>query len=149
MTPFTRSGLLLALGLGPLLGSLALACDSTEKREAEQLVFAVERYRKAENPGKPAAVESLRATTCTAAEVCRARDACLASAEATVRALKLKSEVEQALNAISTDAMSKDSDYARMLPFKLDEAEGLLKEGFDRIQPCDDQMMSLKRKHRI
>jgi len=151
MTPVSRSPsfVALVLALGPALAALFLACDSTEKREAEQVVFAVDRYRKADNPSKPAAVESLRATSCSAAEVCRARDACLASAEATVRALKLKSEVEQALNAITTDAMAKDSDEARMLPFKLDEAEGLLKEGFDRIQPCDDQIMALKRKHRI
>jgi hypothetical protein len=81
--------------------------------------------------------------------VCRARDACLASAEATARALKLKSEVEQGLNAIEKDAMPKDSDDARQLPFKLDEAENLLKEGFDRLGPCDDQLMALKKKHRI
>jgi hypothetical protein len=128
---------------------LALACDSSEKREAEQVVFAVERFRKAENPAKPAAVEALRAIKCSAEEVCRARDACLASAEATARALKLKSEVEQGLNAIEKDAMPKDSEEARLLPFKLDEAENLLKEGFDRLGPCDDQLMALKRKHHM
>lgn len=142
-----RAGLF-ALAILGLVGALP-ACDSSEKREAEQVVFAVERFRKADNAGKPAAVESLRAVKCAAEEVCRARDACLASAEATARALKLKSEVEQGLNAIEKDAMPKDSDEARQLPFKLDEAENLLKEGFDRLGPCDDQLMALKRKHRI
>ncbi|MBS2020475.1 MAG: hypothetical protein JST00_46895 [Deltaproteobacteria bacterium] len=132
-----------------LLSMCGFACDSAEKREAEQVVFAVERFRRADNPSKPAAVETLRAIKCTAEDVCRARDACLASAEATARALKLKSEVEQGLTAIERDAMPKDSEDARLLPFKLDEAENLLKEGFDRLGPCDDQLMALKRKHKI
>lgn len=132
-----------------VVACLALGCDSTAKREAEQLVFAVEFFRKADNPSKPAAVESLRAVKCTATDVCRARDTCLASAEATARALKLKSEVEQGLTAIEKGTLAKDSEEARLLPFKLDEAENLLKEGFDRLGPCDDQMMALKRKHQI
>ncbi len=135
------------------LGFVALlalgACDGPAKRESEQVVFAVERFRKADNASKPAAVDTLRSIKCTVEEVCRARDACLASAEATARALKLKSEVEQSLIAIEKDAMPKDSDEARQLPFKLDEAEGLLKEGFERLGPCDDQVQALKRKHHI
>ena len=110
---------------------------------------AVERFRRADNPSKPATVESLRTIQCSAPDVCRARDACLASAEATSRALKLKAEVEQGLLAIERDAMAKTSDEARQLPYKLDEAEGLLKEGFERLGPCDDQVMALKRKHHI
>lgn len=125
------------------------ACDGAEKREAEQLVFAMEHFRKADNAAKPSAVEGVRGVKCTAAEVCRARDACLASAEATVRALKIKSEVEQGLTAIEKGKLAKDSEEARQLPFKLDEAEGLLKEGFERLGPCDDQLMALKRRHHI
>lgn len=127
----------------------ALGCDSAEKHEAEQVIFAVEFFRKADNASKPAAVESLRSVKCTATEVCRTRDACLASAEATARALRLKSEVEQGLDAIEKGKVAKDSEEARLLPFKLDEAENLLKEGFDRLGPCDDQIMALKRKHKI
>lgn len=125
------------------------ACDSGERREAEQLVAAVDRYRRADNPGKPAAVDALRAVPCSAPDVCRARDACLASADATARALRLKSEVEQGLAAIERDAMPKDTPEAQALPAKLDEAEALLKEGFERLGPCDEQLMALKRRLRI
>ena len=115
----------------PGLSSLLLlpACDAGARQEAAQVVEAVDRFRKAENPGKPAAVEALRAVKCSAADVCKARDACLASAEATAKAMRLKSEVEQGLSAIEKDATPRDSSEARALPAKLDEAEALLKEG--------------------
>ncbi|MBX3187448.1 MAG: hypothetical protein KF819_10555 [Labilithrix sp.] len=129
--------------------SFALACESGERREAEQVVVAVERFRRADNPAKPAAVDALRAVACTAAEVCRVRDACLASAEATAKALRLKSEVEQGLTAVEKGEMPKESPDARALAAKLDEAEALLKEGFERLGPCDDQILALKRRHRI
>ena len=45
--------------------------------------------------------------------------------------------------------LSRDSEAARALPAKLDEAESLLKEGFKALQPCDDQIMALKRKYQI
>ncbi len=132
-----------------LLATLHAACNRGARQEAAQVVEAVDRFRKADNPGKPAQVESLRAVKCTELDVCKARDACLASAEATVKALRLKSEVEQGLNEIEKGTLSKDSDAAHALPAKLDEAESLLKEGFAALQPCDDQIMALKRKHQI
>jgi hypothetical protein len=125
------------------------ACDAGARQEAAQVVESVDRFRKADNAGKPATVETLRAVKCSAADVCKARDACLASAEATSKALRLKSEVEQGLTAVETDAMPRDSAAARALPAKLDEAESLLKEGFYLLPACDDEIMALKRKHRI
>jgi hypothetical protein len=126
-----------------------IACNSGARQEAAQVVEAVDRFRKADNAAKPATVESLRSVKCTAADVCKARDACLASAEATAKALRLKSEVEQGLTAVETDAMPSDSPAARALPAKLDEAESLLKEGFTALPACDDQVMALKRKYQI
>lgn len=137
------------------LGALALfisvhsACTSGARQEAAQVVEAVDRFRKADNVGKPAQVESLRAVKCSATDVCKARDACLASAEATSKALRLKSEVEQGLSAVEKGTMPRDSDAAKALPGKLDEAEALLKEGFAALPACDDQIMALKRKHQI
>lgn len=138
-------------GASVLLPALAVfpACESGARQEAAQLIEAVDRFRKAENPGKPAALEALRAVKCSAADVCKARDACLASAEATAKAMRLKSEVEQGLVAVEKDAMPRDSDGARALPAKLDEAEALLKEGFSLLPACDDQIMDLKRRHHI
>ena len=131
-------------------GTVLLAgCESGARQEAAQVVEAVDRFRKAENPAKPAAVEALRAVKCSAADVCKARDACLASAEATAKSMRLKSEVEQGLSAVERDAMPRDSDEARALPAKLDEAESLLKEGFSLLPACDDEIMALKRHHRI
>ena len=131
------------------LTSVQYACNAGARQEAAQVVEAVDRFRKADNAAKPATVETLRAVKCTSADVCKARDACLASAEATSKALRLKSEVEQGLSAIEQGTLSRDSEAARTLPAKLDEAEALLKEGFAALQPCDDQIMMLKRKHQI
>jgi hypothetical protein len=86
---------------------------------------------------------------CSAADVCKARDACLASAEATAKAMRLKSDVEQGLAAVEKDAMPRDSEPARALPGKLDEAEMLLKEGFSLLPACDEQIMDLKKRYRI
>lgn len=130
-----------------ILATLAIAaCDSGERREAAVLVVAVERFRMADNARKPASVDALRAVPCAAPEVCRARDACLASAEATAKALRLKSEVEQGLSAIEKGALSKESPEARALPQKLDSAEMLLKEGFQELPRCEEQVASLKRR---
>ncbi len=125
------------------------ACDAAAKREAEQLVSAVERFRRAGNAEKPAMVDAIRAVTCTDGEVCRAREDCLASAEATANALRLKSEVEQSLAALEKGQLAKDSPEALALASKLDTAQGLLDQGHTRLAACDDETMALKRKHRF
>lgn len=146
-----RAGLFIAaIAAGVVLAAAALvACDHDARQEAAQLVEAVDRFRKADNPGKPATLATLRAVPCSAPDVCRARDACLASAEATSKALRLKSEVEQGLAAVESGALARESDAARALPGKLDEAESLLKEGFGALPACDDQIMAIKRRHRL
>ena len=116
---------------------------------AAQVAEAMDRFRKADNAAKPAMVEGLRNVKCTATDVCKARDACLASAEATAKSLRLKSEVEQGLSAVEKGTMPKDSAEARALGGKLDEAETLLREGFAALPNCDDQVMALKRKYAL
>lgn len=143
----TRAAILLGAALAA--GAGVVACDSGERREAAVLVSAVERFRMADNANKPATVDALRAVPCSAADVCRARDACLASAEATAKALKLKSDVEQGLSAIEKGTLSKESPEARALPQKLDDAEMLLKEGFQELPKCEEQVSALKRRLRI
>jgi hypothetical protein len=127
----------------------AAACTPAGKQEAAQVVEAMDRFRKADNVAKPATVETLRAVKCTAQDVCKTRDACLASAEATSKALKLKSEVEQGLSAVEKGTMPKESPQAQALGGKLDEAENLLKEGFAALPACDDQIMALKRTYQF
>ena len=130
-----------------LAAALAASCTSGARQEAAQVAEAMDRFRKADNPAKPATVESLRSVRCTATDVCRARDACLASAEATARSLRLKSEVERGLFAVEKGSVSRDSAEAQALGAKLDEAETLLREGFAALPACDDQVMALKRKY--
>jgi len=130
------------------LAFLALAC-SDERVEAERVVTAVDRYRRADNAEKPTRADELRAVPCNAADVCRARDACVASAEPTSKALRLKHEVEKSLAAVERGELAKDSPEAIALPKKLDDAEAFLKEGFDHLKDCDDQIMALRRKHRL
>lgn len=129
--------------------ALALGCDGGARREAEQLTTAVERFRRADNAGKPAAAEAIRAMACSDGEVCRARDACLAAADATSKALVLKSEVEQGLGALERGELAKESPEAQALLSKLEVAEKLLAEGHAALGPCDDQLVALKRKHHL
>jgi hypothetical protein len=137
-----------ALASVAVLAMLA-GCTTGGKQEAAQVVEAMDRFRKADNPAKPDTVVSLRAVKCSAPDVCKARDACLASAEATAKALRLKSEVEMGLGAIEKGTMARESAEAKALPAKLDEAENLLKEGFAALPACDDQTMALKRKYQL
>jgi len=143
------SDIALALVVGMSLASSLAACTSGARQEAAQVAEAMDRFRKADNAAKPATVETLRAVKCSAADVCKARDACLASAEATSKALRLKSEVEQGLSAVEKGTLAKESPEARALGQKLDDAESLLKEGFAALPACDDQIMDLKRKYQI
>jgi|GEM_PF-1006653 len=138
---------LLALLL--LVGLPSAACDSAERRDAATVVAAVGRFRSADNASTPAMVEALKATPCTSPEVCKTRDDCVATGEATAKALRLKSEVEQGLTALEKGTLSKDSPEAQELAGKLDEAESLLKQGHEGLAKCDERVQALKRKHRI
>ncbi len=131
------------------LDALLVACENETRYEAQRLIAAVDRFRHATNPEKPAAASALRAVPCSDASVCRARDACLASAEATARALRLKSEVEGSIAAVEKGTLDKESDEARALAGKLAEAESLLKEGFSALPACDDRIQELKRRLRL
>ena len=126
---------------------LLLSCTSGGRQEAAQVAEAMDRFRKADNASKPAHVGALRAVKCSAVDVCKARDACLASAEATSKSLVLKSEVEQALAAIEAGKLSKESPEARGLALKLDDSTTFLDEGFAALPACDEQVLALKRKY--
>jgi hypothetical protein len=134
-----------------LLGSAALcsACDGAERRDAERVIAAVTRFRTADNASTPAMVNALKATPCSAPEACRTRDLCVATGEATARALRLKGEVEEGLAALEKGTLAKDTPEATSLPAKLDEAERLLREGHDGLAPCDEALQALRRRHRL
>ena len=138
-----RPGVVVILAVTAGLGG----CTSGARQEAAQVAEAMDRFRKADNASKPAMVGTLRGVKCTATDVCKARDACLASAEATARSLRLKSEVEQALVALDAGTLSRESAQAQGLALKLDETTTLLDEGFAALPACDDQILALKRKY--
>lgn len=125
------------------------ACDTGPKRDAQTVVAAITRFRMADNAMMPAMLEALKATPCAGDDACKTRDDCVATGEASVKALRLKAEVEQAISQIEKGTLAKDSTEAQELPSKLDVAEMLLKQGFDGLAKCDEQVQALKRKHRF
>lgn len=131
------------------LGLLLAACESPARREAASVVTAVELFRKAENPAKPAALATITATTCSAPDVCQARTACLAFAEPTAEAQRLQGEVAAGLRAMEAGTLAKDSGEAQALPEKLAKAEVLLGEGRRKLEACDEELVALRRRHRL
>jgi hypothetical protein len=138
-----------SLSAGLVFVTLLGACDAAARRDAESVVAAVGRFRTADNASMPAMMDALKATPCSAADVCKTRDDCIAIGESTVKALLLKAEVEKAIASLEKGTLSKDSPEAQGLPAKLDEAEALLKRGHEGLSTCDDEVSALKRKHRI
>ena len=132
-----------------IIALTALSCTSGDRTEAAQVAETMDRFRKAPNAGKPDMLAPLRKASCSATDVCQARDACLASADATSRSLVLKNEVEQALVQLDAGTLSRDSLEAQGLAAKLDESQKLLDEGFRLLPACDDQVIALKRKYRF
>ncbi len=133
----------------PVFLVVLAACDGAERRDAETVVGAVVRFRSADNASTPAMVDALKATPCTAPDVCHAKEACVAPAEATAKALRLKAEVERAISALEKGTLAKESSEANELPNKLAEAEALLKQGQGGLAACDEAVQALKRKHRL
>jgi hypothetical protein len=144
-----RGGILLGSCLVLVLLAALVACSSVAKREAGSLVEAVDRFRRAENPAKPAAANDVRVAACTDAEVCAAKAACLAAIEPTTRALEINAEVERALADLEAKRLAPSDPAARELPKKLDQSEGLLKQGKAAMPACDAQTLALKLKHRL
>jgi hypothetical protein len=131
------------------IGLLVSACDAAARTDAATVVSAVSRFRSADNGSLPAMVSALKATPCTSAEACQARDVCVASGESTAAALRLRADVEKSLADLESGRLSKDAPEASELPKKLDEATTLLKQGYDGLVPCDERVQGLKRKYRI
>jgi hypothetical protein len=125
------------------------ACDFGAKGEAQAVANAVDRYRRADNPQKPAAAGELEKVACTDAEVCALKDTCLKSARPTAEALVLKHEVERGLAELESGRMDKDDPKAKALMPKLERSAQLLDEGHRALPACDDKLLAIKRKYGI
>jgi hypothetical protein len=132
-----RWAVCLAIALG------SVACTSTH-REAASLIEAVDRYRKAEMNAKGPLADALAKVPCSAAEVCAAKEACLATARPTVKGMALKAEVEAALGALRRDGGSLEGASSKGLVQTLDQATGLLEEGEARLPACDARVTALR-----
>ena len=81
--------------------------------------------------------------TCSDAEVCAAKQACLAAIDPTTRALSLKDEVAARVVDIQAKRLAPDAPEADALPGKLDQAELLLREGRAKMTVCDAKLAAL------
>ncbi len=126
---------------------LAIGCADPAKREAASVVAAVDRFRRAEYPGKPALLGPLKDVPCMDRDVCAAKDACVAHAEAMVLAITMKTEVQQRLD--EPDAGPLDLETRAALLTKLDDASHLLDKGRTLQASCDQKTLELKMKYRF
>jgi hypothetical protein len=132
----------------PLLLLVALACTQPAKQEAKTLVFAVDHYRQADNAEKPELADALEAVRCTDPEVCATKEACLAVARPTARALRLQREVARGVAEMQDGALSPYDPRARSFPEKIEESEKLLAEGQAALEACDAKLTALRVKYR-
>lgn len=132
-----RSVFLLAMAVVPA------ACNSAARTETQQLVTAVDRFRKAPNAEKPSHVDAIKSSPCTDAAVCRARATCVESAEATARGLSLTSQAGSLMKSVVP------GDDTTPIERMLDDAKRSNEIGRQKLDECDDQLIALKRKYGV
>ena len=130
-------------------GLLLAGCDAAERHDAANVVTAIGRFRTADLPSTPAAVDALASTPCANALSCGTKDVCLKAGTDIAQALRLKNEVEKLLPALENGTLAKDSLEAQTLPSRLDQADIMLKKGFDALPSCDESVQALKKKYRL
>jgi hypothetical protein len=135
----------------PLAGLLGLACLASAcgsgKREAMSLLAAVDRYRQAPMGSKAAPEAVLEKLGCGDAEVCAARDACLAAARPTIRGIALKDKVQSALDDLQAGRITRDQAAGMDLSKSLDEASRAIEEGQANMASCDAKVTALRIKY--
>ena len=136
--------LVLAVGL-----AFPLAACSSQKREAGSLVEAVDRFRKADMTAKGPLADAIEAVGCTDAEVCAAKEACMAAARPTAQGAALKTEVALALAQLKTGRISQAEAASKGLPEKLDDSSRLLDEGRANLTECDRKTVALRVKYAL
>jgi hypothetical protein len=138
--------------LAPLAASLALwtalpACNGEAAADTRGVVEAVDRFRRASEEGKGAALAALEAAPCHAKDVCSAKDACVASARPTARGYALMHEVEREIQRLDAGILEAGMAEAEALPGKLVEARQVLDEGQAKRAGCDRALVDLRLKY--
>jgi hypothetical protein len=137
-----------ALTLVALVALVAVSSGcGTGRREAGSLAEAVDRYRRASMDAKGGPAEMVERVACTDAEVCAAKEACLASVRPTVRGMALKREVQTALDDLEAARITREQAQALGLSAKLDEASHAVEEGRANLAACDTQVLALRMKY--
>ncbi len=138
------SGLVARTACGLLFASVA-ACNPEPRRQAARLLLAAEHFRRAQNIDKPQLIDEVRRTQCDPEPICRARELCLASFSPTADGLRRKAALDKALVEVKRGSLPQTPEALEGLSASLDEAEALLREGNDRLPPCDEALLALRR----
>jgi hypothetical protein len=115
------------------------ACHA--KEEARALVAAIDAYRAASNDDKPARADALDKVACTDEQVCAVKAACMKSADATAKGLRLQAEVQ-------AFAKGHEGDPDTMAA-KWKEANSDLAEGYGLLDGCRKQTEALRDRYGI
>jgi hypothetical protein len=126
----------------------AVACDDRAARDAAGLVAAVDNFHAADSGYKAAAAKAVEAATCSATDVCAAKQACLDAIEPTVQGIALDDDVKKALDAIES-TQPPDPTLAPMLADKAKRARALLDKGHDAMHACDERTVALRVKYHV
>jgi hypothetical protein len=135
--------------LAVLVALSLFGCGSGAAREAASLVAAVDRYRRLDGASKAAQASAVADVACSDAQVCAAKQACVAAIVPTTRALALKDEVTARLADLQANRLAPSAPEAQALPDKLDEAERLLHEGRDKMGECEKGLTDLRVRYRL
>ncbi len=144
----SRNGYALAFSLLCVIVVVS-GCATGAKGQAAALVAAVDRFRRADVASKAAEAAAVAAVTCTDANVCGAKNVCLAAIDPTARALALKNEVALRVADIEARRLAPDSAEAQALPSKLEEAGKLLRQGHEKMGDCERRLAELQMEHGV
>ena len=124
------------------------ACKDAAREETRTLFEAVTHFRLATDGEKHARITDIQRVTCSAKDVCDARDTCLRMAEEWDHSLTLRVTVKSTLDEIGQKTLSKDDPRAQALPSLLDESEAALNNAHTLARTCDEQLSGVTARHR-
>ncbi len=144
LRPPRSRALPLAVAVACALASIG--CGDKTKAESASLLRLVDDLRLASNAAKREPLERLRATPCTAPELCAVRDACVDAWSHHVRANELSAEIRKRIEPGPAPLSAPDrEDLAR----KLLEANIELEQGKELMATCDSRVADLRIKRKL
>ena len=140
-----RSGRTLAWSA---VACLLIGCaDSHQKAEAASVLRLIDTIRMAPVGAKRHPLDQLRSSSCSAADVCAARDACLSAFSHQVRASQLTSEIQSALRSAGDAALPEQE--REPLAHKLVEANVENEQGRLLMPDCERAVTNLRIRRKL